>query len=29
MLAKYLLSEYFNIKRNKRNPVLFPATACF
>ena len=29
IIAKYLLSEYFNIKRNKRHPVLFPATACF
>ena len=29
IIAKYLLREYFNIKRNKRHPVLFPATACF
>ena len=29
IIAKYLLSEYFNIKRNKIHPVLFPATACF
>ena len=29
IITKYLLSEYFNIKRNKRHPVLFPATACF
>ena len=32
IIEKYLLSEYFNIKRNKRHPaalVLFPATAFF
>ena len=29
IIAKYLLSEYFNIKRNKIHPVLFPLTACF
>ena len=29
IIAKYLLSEYFNIKINIRHPVLFPATACF
>ena len=29
IIATYLLSEYFNIKRNKIHPVLFPTTACF